>query len=150
MEYVNVFPGDKVIPRPTEGFCLMFLSFLLCGLSLPAHEFLRGLPFVYGVQLHQLTPNSILHVAFFITICEVFLGIDPHWVLWKQIFYLRHNASKEEIHDMGGAIICVRSDAQYFSPLQIQFGIGGPNGSMLRTRNLPKSSDMGWHRLTQR
>jgi hypothetical protein len=56
----------------------MFLAFLLCNLSLPAHEFLHGLLFVYGMQLHQLTPTFILHIACFITLCESFLGIDPH------------------------------------------------------------------------
>jgi hypothetical protein len=55
---------------PTSGFRVMFLAFLLRGLSFPAHKFLRGLLFVYGVQLHQLTPNSILHIAYFITLCE--------------------------------------------------------------------------------
>jgi hypothetical protein len=38
------------------------------------------------VQLHQLTPNLILYIACFITLCESFLGIDPHWVLWKFLF----------------------------------------------------------------
>jgi hypothetical protein len=57
---------------------MMFLAFLLHGFSLPAHEFLRGLLFVYDMQLHQLTPNSLLHIAHFITLCEAFLGIDPH------------------------------------------------------------------------
>jgi hypothetical protein len=61
MEYA--LPGDEVIPRSAEGFRVMFLSFLLHGLSLPAHEFLCGLLFVYGMQMHQLMPNSILHVA---------------------------------------------------------------------------------------
>jgi hypothetical protein len=28
---------------------VMFLAFLLCGFSLPAHNFLCGLLFVYGV-----------------------------------------------------------------------------------------------------
>jgi hypothetical protein len=88
-----VFPGDEVIPRPQDGFRVMFLSFLVCGLSLPAHEFLRGLLFVYGVQLHQLMVNSILRIACFITLCKAFLGIDPHWGLWKHIFHLRHNVS---------------------------------------------------------
>jgi nitrous oxidase accessory protein NosD len=46
----------------------MFYAFLLRGLSLPAHEFLRGLLFIYGVQLHQLTPNSILHIACFVNL----------------------------------------------------------------------------------
>jgi hypothetical protein len=85
----------------------MFLSFLLHGLSLPAHEFLCGLVFVYGMQLHQLTPNSILHIACFITLCEAFLDINPHWGLWKYLFCLCRNVSKEEIHDLGSAIVSV-------------------------------------------
>jgi hypothetical protein len=47
MEYA--LPSGEVIPRPVDGFRVMFLSFLYRGLSLPAHEFLRGLLFVYGV-----------------------------------------------------------------------------------------------------
>jgi hypothetical protein len=108
------FPGGEVAPRPAEGFWVMFLPFLYRGLSLPAHEFLHGLLFVYGVQLHQLTPNSILHISCFITLWEAFLGIDPHWRLRRRIYYLCRNASKEEIHDVGGAIIVVRADAQFF------------------------------------
>jgi hypothetical protein len=73
-----IFPGDERVPSLTKGHRVMFLAFLLRGLSLPAHEFLWGLLFVYGVQLHQLTPNSILHIACFITLCESFLGIDPY------------------------------------------------------------------------
>jgi hypothetical protein len=65
------------------------------------------------VQLRQLTPNSILHIACFITLCEAFLGIDPHFGLWKFLFRLRRNVSKDEIHDLGGAIVSVRSESQY-------------------------------------
>jgi hypothetical protein len=44
-----IFPSTKVIPAPPPGFWVMFLAFLLRCFSLPAHEFLRGLLFVYGV-----------------------------------------------------------------------------------------------------
>jgi hypothetical protein len=108
-----VFPSDEVIPCPPNGFRVMFLSFLVCGLSLPAHKFLHGILFVYGVQMHQLTPNFILHIAYFITLYEAFLGIGHHCGLWKHIFHLRRNVSKEEIHDLGGAIISVRPESQY-------------------------------------
>jgi hypothetical protein len=81
-----IFPSTEQIPKPKDGFRVMFFAYLLRGLSLPAHEFLRGLLFVYGVQLHQLTPNSILHIACFITLCESFLGIDPHFLLWRALF----------------------------------------------------------------
>jgi hypothetical protein len=73
-----IFPSTERIPKPPSGYRVMFLAFLLCGLSLPSHEFLRGLLFVYGMQLHQLTPNSILHITCFITLCESFLGIEAH------------------------------------------------------------------------
>jgi hypothetical protein len=59
------------------------------------------------MQLHKLTPNSLLHIACFITLCEAFLGIDPHWVLWKYLFCLRPSGSKGEIPELGGAIVSV-------------------------------------------
>jgi hypothetical protein len=108
-----IFPGDEAVPAPPVGYWVMFLAFLLRGLSLPTHEFLRGLLFVYGVQLHQLMPNSLLHIACFITLCEAFLGIDPHWVLWKFLFCLRPSGYLAEIPELGGAIVSVRSESHY-------------------------------------
>jgi hypothetical protein len=75
--------GSKIIPRPPVGFRVLFLAFLLWGFSFPPHPFLRGLLFAYRIQLHDLNPNTILHIACFITLCECFLGIEPHWVLWR-------------------------------------------------------------------
>jgi hypothetical protein len=108
-----VFPGNERIPKPPSRYRVMFLAFLLCGLSLPAHEFLRGLLFVYGVQLHQLMPNSILHIACFITLCESFLGIDPHWVLWKFIFRQCPSISLANNPELSGAVVSVRSESHY-------------------------------------
>jgi hypothetical protein len=58
-------------------------------------------------------PHSLLHIACFITLCEAFLGIDPHWVLWKYLFRLRPSGSKGEILELGGAIVSVRLESQY-------------------------------------
>jgi hypothetical protein len=91
----------------------MFLAFLLHGLSFPAHQFLRGLLFVYGVQLHQLPPNLISHVACFITLCESFLGIEPHWILWRFLFRLRPSVSLSKNPELGGAVVSVRTEAHY-------------------------------------
>jgi hypothetical protein len=107
------FPSTERIPEPPSGYRVMFLAFLLCGLSLPAHEFLRGLLFVYGVQLHQLTPNSLLHIACFVTLCESFLGIEPHFLLWRSIFRLRPNVALRRKPKLGGAVVSVHPEAQY-------------------------------------
>jgi hypothetical protein len=56
----------------------MFIAFILWGLSFPPHPFLRDLLYVYVIQLHDLNPNTILHLACFVMLCECFLGIKPH------------------------------------------------------------------------
>jgi hypothetical protein len=108
-----VFPSIERIPKPPSGYRVMFLAFLLRGLSFPAHKFLRGLLFVYGVQLHQLTPNSILHIACFVTLCESFLGIEPHWILWKFLFLLRPSVALSKKPELGGAAISARTEVHY-------------------------------------
>jgi hypothetical protein len=108
-----IFPSTERIPKPLSGFRLMFLAFLLRGLSFPVHEFLHGLLFVYGVQLHQLTPNSILHIACFITLCESFLGIEPHFLLWKFLFRLCPSVALSKKPELGGAIVSIHAKSQY-------------------------------------
>jgi hypothetical protein len=118
------FPSTERIPKPPSGYRVMFLSFLLRGLSLPAHEFLRGLLYVYGVQLHQLTPNSILHIACFVTLCESFLGIEPHFLPWRSIFWLRPSVSLANKPELGGAVISVRAEAQYWGIFHVYISPG--------------------------
>jgi hypothetical protein len=103
--------GPEIIPRPPPGFRVIFIAFLLRGLSLPPHPFLRGLLFAYGIQLHDLNPNTILHIACFIMLCECFLGIEPHWALWRRIFVIRRPLQFQT----GGFSCQVRPDVPYFA-----------------------------------
>jgi hypothetical protein len=103
--------GPEIVPWPPTGFRVFFLAFLLRGLSLPPHPFLHGLLFAYGIQLHDLNPNTILHIACFITLCECFLGIEPHWALWRRIFAVRHPLR----YQIGGFSCQVRQDVPYFN-----------------------------------
>ncbi|KAM0862508.1 hypothetical protein ACQ4PT_045217 [Festuca glaucescens] len=108
------FPSEESYPTPPIEYRVSFVDHLIRGLSAPIHDFLRGLLFVYGLQLHHLTPNSILHISIFITLCECFLGVHPNWALWKRIFYLRRNGSHNITYNIGGVVICVRPDVEYF------------------------------------
>src|SRR4051794_9427849 len=82
-------PGDEEVPAPRPDERVCFQSFFPHGFALPVHPFLRWLLFAYQLQLHDLTPNGILHIACFITLCEGCLGIYPHWVLWKHLFNVK-------------------------------------------------------------
>jgi hypothetical protein len=108
-----IFPTTERIPKPQSGYWVMFLAFLLRELSLPTHEFLRGLVYVYSVQLHQLTPNSLLHIACFVTLCESFLGIEPHFLLWRSLFRICPSISLSNKPELGGAVVSVHAEAQY-------------------------------------
>jgi hypothetical protein len=65
------------------------------------------------MQLHQLMPNSILHIAYFITLYESFLGVEPHWILWKFLFRLCPSVSLSKNPKLGGAVVSVRAEAHY-------------------------------------
>ena len=58
-------PSPKEVflePRTNERVC--FAEFASRGFSLPLHDFVRGLLFAYGVQIHDLTPNGIMPVSY--------------------------------------------------------------------------------------
>ncbi|KAK1605359.1 hypothetical protein QYE76_029032 [Lolium multiflorum] len=50
------FPSEESYPTPPMGYRVSFVDHLIRGLSAPIHPFLRGLLFVYGLQLHHLSP----------------------------------------------------------------------------------------------
>ena len=56
------------------------------GLGYPVHWFLRGLLNKWNLELQHLNPNGVLHNTGFVMVCEVFLGMEPHVDLFRQIF----------------------------------------------------------------
>src|ERR1044072_6755448 len=87
-------PGDEPILAPASDERVCFQSYFPRGFALPLHPFVRGLLYSYRIQLHDLTPNGILHIACFITLCEAFLGIYPHWELWRRLFSVKRTNSE--------------------------------------------------------
>src|SRR4051812_41749090 len=75
-------------PNPSKGERVCLVLYLLRGLGFPIHPFIRGLLEFYGLQLHNLTPASILHIAGYVALCELFLGCEAHFMMWKKLFYL--------------------------------------------------------------
>jgi hypothetical protein len=69
---------------------LLFMShFLSAGLLFPSPLFFRGLLDFYELNLTHFNPNSVLQVAIFVHLCEAFLGILPHFGLWKYLYHCR-------------------------------------------------------------
>jgi hypothetical protein len=78
-------PASVVVLTLPPGYVVSFVSFHERGFGVPASRFMRALLHYYGVELHNLNPNSIAQAAIIATVCEGFLGIDPHWDLWTHL-----------------------------------------------------------------
>jgi hypothetical protein len=83
----------------------MFVRFAERRLALPASDFFTGLLGYYGVEYVNLNPNGIFHTAVFIHFCEAFLGIKPHWILFRKYFRVKPQPSVSNTRVVGGASI---------------------------------------------
>jgi hypothetical protein len=86
-------PPSRAAPSPPSGYVVSFVSFHERGFGVPASRFMRAILHNYEVELHNLSPNSILQAAIFAAVCEGYLGIDPHWDLWTHFFSVELFAS---------------------------------------------------------
>jgi hypothetical protein len=76
---------------PTEDVKeqVVFVSYFEHGFNLPVGDFFRGLLYYYKLELVHLVPNSITVVSTFIHFCEVYLGISPHFFMWRYLFCVK-------------------------------------------------------------
>ena len=78
------------------------------GLGFPCSFFFSGLLRYYKIQLHHLTPNSFVHISIFVHLCEAFLGIEPHFELFRFLFHLKPQSDFYVLDVVGGAILQLR------------------------------------------
>ena len=69
------------------------------------HWFLRGLLNECGLELQHLNPTGVLHIAGFITVCEAFLGMEPHVDFFHRLFSRRALTvgNPSEVAPVGGS-----------------------------------------------
>jgi hypothetical protein len=77
------------------------------GFGVTSHQFLRSLLQFYGLELHHLPPLGILHMAAFVTLCEGYMGIEPHFDLWNYFYAWLQQGSDAEVAVLGSVDIFV-------------------------------------------
>ena len=95
----------QIIPTPKPRERAVFLPHFVRGLGFPLHPFIRGLMFYYGLDFHDLAPNSILNISVFIVVCEAFLRIPPHFSLWLKTFNVKPKVVSGQQAECGGAMV---------------------------------------------
>ena len=61
--------------------------------------------FYYGLDFHDLAPDSFLHISAFIVVCEAFLRITPHFGLWLKTSDVKPKTIEGQHAAYGGALI---------------------------------------------
>ena len=69
--------------------------------------------FYYGLEFHDLAPESILHISALIFICEAFLRVTPHFGLWLKTFNVAPKMIGGRQAECGEAAISRRADAPW-------------------------------------
>jgi hypothetical protein len=74
---------------PNTNDLVVFEAYFVHGFGIPTHLFLRKLLCYYDISVCHLNPNSILHISLFINLCKAFIGIAPHFNLFRHFFCLK-------------------------------------------------------------
>ena len=77
------------VPTEDTHVSVVYVPFLIRGLALPVSPFFCGLLDFYNLNLAHLNPSSILQISIFVHLCEAYLGILPHFGLWKYLYHYR-------------------------------------------------------------
>jgi hypothetical protein len=109
--------GDPYPMEKNPDEIPMFTRFAERRLFLPASDFFKGLLGYYCIEYLNLNPNGIFHTSVFVHFCEAFLGIKPHWILFRKFFRVKPQPSASSPRVVGGAGIQMRDEAaeQYLS-----------------------------------
>jgi hypothetical protein len=88
---------------PTEGTgeTVVFLAHIEREFGVSTGDFLRGLLHFYHIELVHLVPNSITIISTFIHLYEAYLGIAPHFHLWRHFFELKKIGKRVVVGSVG-------------------------------------------------
>lgn len=102
--------AGELFPTPDTNELIVFESHFVRGFGIPAHPFLQKLLDFYGITLCNLHPNSILHISLFINLCEAFIGITPHFNLFRYLFVLKSFIGSGSPKVVGGVFFQLRDE----------------------------------------
>jgi hypothetical protein len=89
MDLWRTATGDPYPMEKNPDEIPMFARFMEHGLALPASEFFKGMLRYYGIKYLNLNPNNIFHISVFVHLCEAFVDIKLHWIVFHKFFLLK-------------------------------------------------------------
>lgn len=101
-------PAANEVPLIVSDQHVVFRWMFECRLGLPCCSFFRALLHYYGIEFVNLNVNSLLHISIFIHLCKAFIGIRPHFDLFRVLFAVRPLTNSKDRTTIGGIGVQVR------------------------------------------
>jgi hypothetical protein len=109
------FTKDSITPTPDPDERVFTKAWVERGLLLPPSEFLLSVLSTYGLQPHNICPNSYLLLSNFATLCEGYLGVRSDVRLF-QFFYKVNKEKKAKAMVNCGRMTFVLRNKRLFRP----------------------------------
>ncbi|KAK1665786.1 hypothetical protein QYE76_053945 [Lolium multiflorum] len=107
------FIRDSDVPKPGADERVMTKAWVERGLSLPCSEFFLLILNTYGLQPHNICPNSYLLLSNFATLSEGHLGIRPDVRLWQFFFRVKKETKDKAMVNCGSMTFMLRPGRMY-------------------------------------
>ncbi|KAK1650865.1 hypothetical protein QYE76_068670 [Lolium multiflorum] len=107
------FMADSTSPSPAKDECVLTKAWVERGLSLPCSEFFLSILSTYGLQPHNICPNSYLLLSNFMMLCEGHLGIRPDVRLWQFFFRVKKETKEKVMVNCGSMTFMLRPGRMY-------------------------------------
>ena len=105
---VRLAPEKEIRPAPWDGERVVFRPHFLRGFGLLVSAFFRTWLDFYQLQPHHLTPNAVVLLSAFVTLCEGYLGVLPNLELWGEFFQSKLGTRMQGVPAQSGIFIAMQ------------------------------------------
>ena len=131
----------ETVPKPNSDERVMLTSHILRGLGFPPSHFFLDVCDCYGLQPHNLTPNSVLYIAGYQALFEGWLGLAPRLDFFKYVFQPRRQThgkkGRKELAVCGTVSINLRRNRDWYPKVPKIDSVKDWTGTFFYCRDVP-------------
>ncbi|KAK1662824.1 hypothetical protein QYE76_050983 [Lolium multiflorum] len=104
---------DELAPAPRDDEMVLTKALVERGFSFPPSDFFLEILKTYGLQPHNISPNSVLAISNHVALCEGHLRVSPEISLFQYFFSVKKIRQSGELATCGSITFMLRPGRVY-------------------------------------
>ncbi|KAK1680701.1 hypothetical protein QYE76_041549 [Lolium multiflorum] len=104
---------DELAPAPRDDEMVLTKALVERGFSFPPSDFFLEILKTYGLQPHNISPNSVLAISNHVALCEGHLRVTPEISLFQYFFSVKKIRQSGELATCGSITFMLRPGRVY-------------------------------------